>query len=117
METEQNPSLSLTMPPSTTASTTSAPNTSQPMFVVVQQARSRGEDKEHFAKMFPKMIVTVLSSVQIAIFLMSVCCSIAIIRHERYGPNNAAVGFWAPVFFGMAGAVGILAAWKPSQCR
>ena len=42
---------------------------------------------------------------------------ILVIGFERYGPNDGGAGIWAGLFFGIAGGLGILAAWRPTNCR
>ena len=39
-----------------------------------------------------------------------------LLAHERNGVADVGAGFWCPIFYGVAGVLGLLAAWKPTTC-
>lgn len=92
------------------------------VYIMVQQPQpslARGQkslDQEHFAKTFPPRLVRALSAAQIFIFVVCIITAIMGIIFEKYGPSDGAAGIWCGLFFGISGALGMLAAWKATSC-
>ena len=90
----------------------------RPVIVVVQRQNGNFGDKEYFAKKFPSKTVKILSAVHILVFIIMIITPIIGIHGSKnFYFGNGHLTFWDPLIFGLAGALGLLAVWKPTKCR
>ena len=78
------------------------------------QGLNQDQDQD-FVKMLPKRAMIILSSVHIAIGLVAFCFFV-VIADDVHIPITDPIACFTPVSYGLAGLVGLLTAYKPTQC-
>jgi hypothetical protein len=74
---------------------------SRPAVYVVVQNMVKTPDHEHYAKTFPKKVVTVLASLQLSICALSIIAQVVLINNEylaEFNPTSSEFTTTTPVF-------------------